>query len=759
MTSILYHSFKIAARSLRRHRLQSATSITGLAVGFACFSLATLWVRHEMSHDTFHDGARRFYTVSTPSIFAEHGTQRQNAYPLARYLAGKFPGVEGACSIVPSRSMIIADDARVAINVNHVDEDFLSLFGIKIIEGDASFTLPDSKKIAITAGKARQLFGDESPVGKRLTMNRAEFEISAVVSGWTRPSNYPFDALVAIDRDDRWNVMFCHTILKISPGVDGEEFTRQFHELEIHEDNRVTKDLRLMPLVATRYLDPLVSRQVKFHHILLFSLAGLLVILCSLFNYLVLSVGQLRARARELSLRVVCGSSAGHIYLLLSAELLLTMLLATAGGTLLLLAVMPSFCQLSGIEMSGGLHVESLLYILGAILLTLLLFIIALAFARRRSLLALAGRRRGNRTRAWLVGLQLVISTGFIFCPVVMLRQIHYLRSVDLGFRHEDTAVLIPWGFPAEEIARQMQQIPLVTSAFVSDMPLVPVLSQSSTSTRGDGDVVFDPPVNIFLHDISAQYAVHYGFQLLAGEMLADDDPGNVVLVNETLARLFGWDNPVGKQFDSYTVKGLIRDIRSQSPTMPVKPLLYRVSREEEGYVVHFSYLPGRWEECREAVVQLLGDRSPEEYILTSCSEAIAGYFKSEDALLKLLGVMAGVCLVLCTFGFISMITLDREERRREIAIRKVNGATTRDILLAHVRFHATVLLLSSLVAFPVARLVMQRWMEQYTRQAGIPVTIDLSILLFLALLALATTGWHVHRASIDNPTDALKVG
>ena len=118
---------------------------------------------------------------------------------------------------------------------------------------------------------------------------------------------------------------------------------------------------------------------------------------------------------------------------------------------------------------------------------------------------------------------------------------------------------------------------------------------------------------------------------------------------------------------------------------------------------------------------------------------------------------MAVVCLVLCTFGFISMISLDREERRREIAIRKVNGATARDILLSYVRFHAVLLLLAALVAFPLARLVLQRWMEQYARQAGIPLAIYLAILLFLALLALAATGWHVPRASVENPTDALK--
>ena len=259
---MFFHYLKIAARALLEHRGHSLVAILGLAAGFACFSLSALWMRHEMTYDRFHLDPDRLLAIATPTVYATACFSRINPYPLAAYLQETFPEVEGACSVnLNTDPLLKVDSARVPANLLAIDSSFLALFDVKIIEGDPGFTIQGSDKIAITAGKARQLFGDSSPLGCVVSIDGEKVTIGAVVTGYSRHTNYPFDFLQPIwVPNEGFGVSFCHTLARLLPGVDVEAFTAKLLEHEIKEEGRSIKQPRAFPLHTLRYRDPGIQR-------------------------------------------------------------------------------------------------------------------------------------------------------------------------------------------------------------------------------------------------------------------------------------------------------------------------------------------------------------------------------------------------------------------------------------------------------------------------------------------------------------------
>ncbi|GHU68869.1 hypothetical protein AGMMS49983_21810 [Clostridia bacterium] len=166
------------------------------------------------------------------------------------------------------------------------------------------------------------------------------------------------------------------------------------------------------------------------------------------------------------------------------------------------------------------------------------------------------------------------------------------------------------------------------------------------------------------------------------------------------------------------------------------------------------------WKSAKEKIEQLHQKEYAADYpnmAIWNAEEIYDNYLKSENALIKLLSIVSAVCLLICVFGFVSLVSLTCEERRKEIAVRKINGATSRTILSIFSREYFTLLIIGALIAFPAGYYIMHRWLEQYVRQTDISAWIYLAILAALALIIILCVGWQVYKASVENPADVMK--
>jgi ABC-type antimicrobial peptide transport system permease subunit len=767
---MLKHYLTVAFRNLRKYKSQSVISIIGLAVGFTCFALASLWIRYEMTYDHFHKKADRIYTVSTPDSFNPHGFDRTNPYPLAAYLKETFPEVSNACNIDVRETKIRIDSIWYPVWETLIDSSFLTMFDIQILEGNSDFTIEGSNKIAITAEKAKAFFPNESALGKTAWGGT----IGAVVSGWSKHSNYPFDILSPKRTFLNWNGERTETLIELAQGVNVVAFKEKLYEHVIEQETSATSSftlsqIQITPLTTMRYEDPNINREVKFEHIILFAIAGTLVILCSLFNYLTLFVCRFKMREKEFALRVVAGASGRSLFSLWSVEFLMSLIPAFLLSLILIHITFSPFLKLSGIRMDlSSIYFESAIYIAFVIAVSLLVFMLILSLFRRKSLHASIRKNNKNRFRETSIVFQLIISIGFIFCTLVMIKQLYFLHHTDLGFTYKNTAsVSLDKESHSEVLNNQLKQIPEITETLAGYFSLLHPSTKMSLSTNIWEDKSSDMEnVKYEIVNISKQYAEFYDFQLIEGELLNEGDlfsnenPLKNVLINESAAKAFGWKHSVGKTFNDgfYTVKGVVRNVCSSLP-VPIKPVLYLFLTETSfRSSVLFKYQEGKWETCKSKIKELMEKEHPHySFEIYNMEEDYNQYFVSENALLKLLSLLSSVCVIISIFGVFSLISLSCEEKRKEIAIRKINGATMLDILSMYFKTYFSLLIIGSVIAFPIGYYIMKQWIEKYIKQTDISSWIYLSIIFAMAAVIILCVGWRVYRASVENPAEVLK--
>jgi ABC-type antimicrobial peptide transport system permease subunit len=775
---VIKHYLKISFRNLWKYRYQTLVSVAGLAVGFACFAIATFWIRYEISFDSFHKNADRMYCVYRPFMFVPSGQARHNPYPLAGYLEKTFPEIVRATAIMPVTEdlEIEFNSAVYTANLLGVDSMYLEMFGVKVIEGSMDFlSARGINGIAVTKEKALQMFGNESPVGKTLKIEGEEYTVHAVVTGLPGHSNYPFDFLQSCAFHS-WHIISLNIVVELAPGIDIKAFREKLYG---HTVNESISKLTVVPLTSVHYEDPDIPHNVKFRHIVIFSIAGLLLILCTLFNCLTLFVARFRIRQREFALRTVCGASGRSLFMLMSVEFIVFLVLALLSGLFLIRLIIPLFIEISGVRMDiYSICLELLIYIAVIVLISLLTFLLTFAIFRRKELSIAIQSRNRKLFRRTSLAVQLTVSIGFAFCTTVILKQMYYLHNTGLGFSFKNRGSVIlntrlidnPDPNIIDIVENKIRQIPEITDIIKNVYPLLPVWMQAGFSmNKWDGKSASDEAsVNMTLSNITEKFQEYYELKLVEGEFLNDSDAAGLVLINESAAKAFGWNKAVGKTFgdsyNTYRVKGVIQNIYNDAPTVDAKPAFYSHAEwkalTENGTFdqsIIFKFNEGTWKTCRKKIETVLNTEYPDIGTdIFSAEEQYDKFLKSENTLLKILTLVTAVCMIICIFGFVSIVSLTCEERRKEIAIRKINGATVKDILDIFFREHLILLAVGALIAFPAGYAVMRRWLEEYVVQTEISAWIYLSILLALIMTVVICVGGKVYKTSRENPVNSI---
>lgn len=302
---MIRHYLKIACRNLLKYKTQSIISILGLAIGFTCFALAVLWIRYEMTYDTFHEGFDRIHLVYQKSALSDTGVTTTIPYPVSTSLEKQFPEVEDACGFLFYEQEVTVDDGaiRQLYEIN-ADSCFMHMFGIQVLSGSLDF-LESEERIALTEHAAKELFGTENPIGKEIKLYGAPKTVCAIVNGWNRHTNLPFSILTGGIRQwhNAWYHGGFHVFIKLHKEVNAETFQKKLEQTKLEADGKGgIQNLMVMPISKCHYTVLADQNAIQFSYILFFSIVGGLVILCSLINYLSLFVSRLRMRSKRIGI-------------------------------------------------------------------------------------------------------------------------------------------------------------------------------------------------------------------------------------------------------------------------------------------------------------------------------------------------------------------------------------------------------------------------------------------------------------------------
>lgn len=771
---MIKHYLKVAFRNLMKYKTQSLVSIIGLAVGFTCFALSALWIRYEMTYDNFHEGAERIYLAGSSFRLYGDGFSYNSSSFLADYLAKNCPEIEKVCCIFYDweEKKIKNEDTEFPVRQIEVDSSFISMFNIKVLDGDNHLQLKKDE-IAITENTAKRIFGKESPIGKRLILeeNNEEKTIVAIVKSWKGHSLFSFDILLPFyDANPDWGRQRCQTLFRTYPNCDMKALEQRLSEHEVQQEgHKYPISTPIASLSTLRSTHPREDVNVKLDHIRLFACISGLVIICGICNYLTMLVTRIRMRRRELALRKVNGSSNRGLLALLLTELILLLILSSGVGLVLIELILPTFKRLSQIdEGTSFFYIEVFVYILSLVAVTVGFASLLIQYISKRTLLNNMSKKSNTHFSGWFykisIFFQLFISLGFVFCTLVMMMQLHFLLNTrELGIERHNvgSVVYCSENIPFKEIVNQIPEVAECLNGFHTPIPKMYYSTYRVKEWDGKNT---DSEQYIELEDetINQDYADFFGVEVLDGSMLDEKDGKYMIVINEAAVKALGWTQPIGKKIGKlgkqYIVKGVIKNISYNAPIHPVAPAMFHLpdSRDRGGII--FKVKEGTWNIVSEKIKAEVNKVNPNaELMLSNMEEVYDAYMKSERTLCKLLSVVSAICIIIAVFGIFSLVTLSCQQRRKEIAIRKVNGASARLILNLFFKEYLLLLAMASCIAFPLGYIIMKRWLENYVKQTPVNLWIYIGIFAGMLLVIFSSIVWRVWKAAIQNPAEVIK--
>ena len=786
---MITHNLKIALRNLLKYKSQTAISVLGLAVGFVCFSLSALWIEHESTFDHYRQDVDRLYMVRSNDGYNEGGIKSRINYPFGKFLLETYPEVEEAAPFIISNERIEVNGMHEVIQFSSAEPEWMDMMDIRIVEGNRNFMNPQSNaEVAITRELAEKWFGTRSPLGKEIKTLRRTKTICAVVETDNSHTNFAFDMMghPELGRDwywDHWSLL-----IKVKPDTDIEALETKINAnlpKEVNELNSVVRSgvnrIYLTPVSTLRsakdYLDE-KEAIITLDYIIYFSVAGVLIILCAIVNYLALFVNRMRVRQREMGLRMLVGANLRSLMTMLGTEFLMLLTCAWFVSCMMTELSIGKFTELASIDIPySQIYGKSILSVCVISLIILIMSLTLLYFMHYRSMrLSIQhtnSRVKGAMIRKVSLVLQLFVCLSFITGTMLMNKQIDHLRTHDLGMEYENRAAFEQQGTTVDMSVwkEKIKRLPMVTEVLENYYhPMISKVMAWTQISEWDGNEhKLEYPISATTFLASEEFFKYYGITLIAGECLNDFSTKEDVIINESLARKLGWsaEEAIGKHFNHSVVKykiiGVVKDCHYGPPTSKMLNSAF-IAEDYANMLfwstsVFFKYKEGTWPQCKQALEEMCADlkATGEVFTIYNEEETYNTYLRAEDMLTRLLTFASVVCVFIAIFGIYSLVTLTCEQRRKEIAIRKVNGATVKDILFMFFREYLTMLVIASVLAFPTTYVIVKQWIQGYIRQMEISIWPFIFVFLGLLAVVIISISWRVWKAANENPADVVK--
>lgn len=785
---MLLHHLKIAWRNLLKQRTQTIITVMGLAIGFTAFAFTLSWIRYERGFDQHIPDADRIFKVLKVDEKKESGVQHTLPAPMKMFLE-EFPEIEAVTAIQQVRSDYEKNGSVLKNGAMMLADT--SFFRVFYPDRHIHYPVELPEQSMILSEKAAvKLDVNQSDIGHHV--DSLGFTLLDIVSGLPeRHSNVPFDmmtiSLPTIDGDCPW-CYFSHSVyIRVHKHADIASLSAKLDSLEVEGSMQGVMSYILVPLRELHYTYPEEKAKIKYNHLQIFGSVSLLVIICALLNYLMLFVNNIKTRSRELALRKVNGASYRKLLSLLLTETGLILLLSLLIGVVLTELLYLPFITLAEIETLKSFFLfEMIIYGLLIFFVTLLVIFIPIYLLIKRNIaeviapqLKTTGPIRFGFTQITLF-LQLFVGILLSFCTILFFLQLKNLNRDEIGFdRFNVNSFSCNVPFTKGEI----NKIAGVEDVIFFESQFLPRSGTASFNFKTESGNIVESEMFRF-HE--PDFIDFFDIQILEGRNFHYGEK-TACLINETAKKRFELDNPIGEIVNNFTVIGVIEDLYIDSPLLPVLPSVYllrdnmssgaridkktgeweyinepipsteKESRSKTHNAFAYKYSEGSRELTEQTIAKLVADQGGRLSKINNMEDVYTDYTESERYLIIMLSIMTGVAILIAFFGIYTMTTLACTRRRKEIAIRKVNGAGIWEIFRLFFGSYFLISVLASIVAFPVGVLIMQRWLEQYSRRISMEWWLFVGLFLLVLLFVTVSMIFRVYAAASENPAEVVK--
>lgn len=785
-------NFKIALRNFWKNKGFSLINIGGLAIGLACCLLLLLYVNYEWGYDKqFKDVDRIYSGMINLKINGKLITTQASPTKLAGAAMEEVPGIAVAARVAfnsDAKTLFSYNQHNFKLQSFNVDPAFLTIFDYQFLHGDAATALVQPNSVLVTASIAKKLFGNENPLGKSIKWDdRKQLKVTAVIADLPKNQSLQFDILQTWAffeqenpqvKEYGWGRISCATYFKLKEGANTAATDAVLRQLIGKKEKEYPMEAFLSPFIKNHLYNEFENGRTaggRIDEVRLFLFLAMCVLLIACINYMNLSTARSEKRAREVGVRKALGASRNILMSQFVLESVLLSFIAMLFAFALLELTLPSFNQLLDIS----IRIDYSSYQFWSAIIGLILFTGVLAGSYPAFYLSsfvpvkvLKGFTQMGKSslpvRKILVVLQFTLSVCMIICAIIIYTQIQYLKNKPLGFDQNNLVQINLEGELLKPGKLALFKSELQQSGdIISSSEFAGPFTQSghiSGDISWPGKSVKDNSI-IDVRSTGYNFAETVGAKIIQGRDFSlkfSADTSNSVLLNESAVKMMEIKNPIGTVImDSdkpLTIVGVLQDYSNESLGAKTKPTVYYYNIKESAVLLlrlnpekPLTQSVGTIKKANLHINPAYPDAI--EFMNDSMQEKL----KSEKVLSVLSNLFGSFAIIISCLGLLGLALYMAEQRNKEISIRKVLGAGLSDILMLLNKDFMKLVLISNLIAFPLAYIIAANWLKKYDYKVDIalwPFLVAASVSVIIAILTVSLQSVKVAKA---NAVDALK--
>ena len=786
---------KIACRSLWRHKGFSIINIIGLAIGMTACFLIYINIKFELSYDSFNEKFDQIYRIVTDVKNPDETINTSfSLAPMGPALQQGYPEVKANTRIRGARFLIQYGESKFQEdNLLYADPSLFTMFSLPVVKGDVKKGFEAPFKIAMTETTAKKYFGNVDPIGKSLLLDGKSLAlVTAVIKDAPLNSHFKFDMVVSYatiesqnpGSGNDWANFGCFTYILLTKVYN-------YHKLEnllpAFANKHYSANDRKQGMDFSFFLEPLKDVYMDgkrgafengdLHNVRIFSIIAVFILLIACINFINLTTARATERAKEVGVRKVIGAARSQLIFQFLSESVIICLIAFLLSIMFSYSLLPLFNQLSGKVISTSIFSHS--YLFQFFLLSCGIGITAglypaLVLSGFKPITTLKGKfsksSKGVLLRRGFVIAQFTISIVLIIGTIIVYNQLNYMRSQTLGFQkkqmigidfYADTAI----ESRSELIKSELKKIPNVLSATASRG--VPGFGNGNRDSEIENSAGVMQHMVINLYEVDYDFIPQFEMKVVAGRIFSKafgTDSTQAIVINEAAAKYLGYRTPaeaVGRNFSQWgrtgKIIGVLKDFHFQSLQEKVQPLNMRINPvrtrfftlkiESKNIPSTIAAIQNRWKTLvpeRPFNYAFVDDKFNEQYAAQVNFGNLFMYFAVLAICISCMGL----------FGLASYSTI---QRTREIGIRKVFGASVTGIVnMLSIEFLQLVII-SSLIAFPLAWFAMNKWLQDFAYRIAIGWWVFALAGVIALVIAFATVSFQAVKAALANPVESLR--
>lgn len=784
----------VAFRNMTKNRLNAFIIILGLGIGIACSILSFLFVQNEMSFDRFHKNIDNIYEMKMVLVLPMGRAIADPKSHTAYDLASQFPEIVNVVRMEKKDYIIKLNDEIFEEMAIATDPAFFDMFTFPLKEGEETNILKRPDAVVLSEPTAKKYFGNENPLGHTLSIRVndefSDFIVTGVLEKIPDASSLRFGFLINLERiyglslNDPQKADSMGCFIQLGDRNQVKPLMKKFKTtIDVPLQERFSKesgyDLQAFAdfHLKGEYGSSILSHKSTISYSFILAGISLLVLIIACFNFINLSIGKSSTRMKEIGVRKVLGAKRKQLIKQFWFESLMYSVLSLLIGLVMVELFLPMFNHLSqkSLELNVFYYEWTIVFCVGVILFVGIVAgsYPALFLSKFTSVDLFRGKMKLTRKSAFnksLIVFQFAISIFLIVSTIFMYKQKTYILHSDLGYDADQVVVL-----PLKNLKTGMGKNATFVSVLKNRLLSYDMIQEVSGSAYGlsegwmgtyfekaDGEEVL-----VVYNYIDQDFIPTLGVKLLAGRNFSDghpSDPQGSIIVNESFTKMLGMKSPVGNKLSEFfktdfdrQIIGVVEDFHSQSLHDPIYPAYLGMTGVDYSYV--FIKLKGG--NLRETIASIrkefrtLAPQTPFEY--SFLDEEVARLYEREEHWIRLIEYACLFAILIACSGLFGLTLQVVFLRTKEIGIRKVLGASARNILLLINREFVWLVLAANVIAWPAAYVTMSAVLRNYAYRISLaPWVFILSGILAL-LLAASTISIHALQAARTNPSQILR--